>query len=454
MVTAVKQRVLGRPQPVTAQARLPRISLARGLWRYRTDRLELLRELAAERSDIVESSLGPLSVAMITNADYAYSVLVEQNDAFRKGPALDRHARPLLGNGLLSSYGDEHRRQRKALAPRFQPRHIANYLDTMAEETERMLARWRERAPEDFAAEMGELTLRIAARTMFGASIEAHIPLIREVLELALRYVMEESTTVVHVPFSWPTRRNRELSRAISALDALVYQMIAERRAAPSATSDVLSALLDAQAENGVSDERVRDEVITFFMAGHETTATALSWCYVFLAEAPEVAHDLALEAERVLGAGLGWRDTIKSLELTSRVLSEVLRMAPPLYMMSRQALRDVAVGPYVLRRGSYALINILGMHHREDYFSDPDVFRPERFLGEPTWPRHAYLPFGAGPRVCIGKHFATMEGTLILALLARSVDFHKGWEHTIAPDPMLTLRPLEGVPFRPHWRS
>lgn len=440
---------------------IPRISLRAGLWRYRNDRYGLLTELGDNRADIVESRLGSLGLVIVTEAGLARSVLAEHNDAFRKGPAMERHALPLLGDGLLTSMGAEHRRQRKVLAPRFTPRQIGAYAATMAELTRDMLERWRAGAcSNDFTMEITGLTMAIAARTMFGAELpDEDVETLSEGLEVANRWVIKECTSLTHWPLSLPTARNRRMRRALAAMDAVVYRLIAEHRASER-TDDVLSALLNARDEHGqgMDDQLVRDQVMTFFMAGHETIATTLSWAFHLLSRNPRAAAELAAEADAVLPEGYRSPRDIKALRGLSyakNVLLEAMRLYPPIYVVGRQALRDVYIGgrgEYRIRSGTYVAINPLGLHRRPDYFADPEAFRPERHAGEGTWPRSAYLPFGAGPRVCIGNHFGTMEGMIVLALLAREIEF-TGTRKQIAAEPLITLRPAGGVPFSVTWR-
>ena len=457
---------------------IPKISAFAGLQRYRNDRVGILAELGDERIDIVESRFGPLRLVFITEAELARKVLVEHNDSLRKGPAISRHAGPLLGNGLLSSHGADHRAQRKVLAPKFTPRQIAGYAQTMVDLTEAMIARWQSSPPVCFDEEVTALTMTIAARTMFGTDIStADIDALSTGVSIANHWFIEQSTSFLPLPLWVPTPRNLQMRKVLRAMDSVVYRMIAEHRS-KGIEGDVLAALLAARDDNdvGMSDQLIRDQVITFFIAGHETISSTLGWMYRLLRERPDVAERIAAEAEQVLGARTnekasdaqsGIAANARKLVYTRAAVQEIMRLRPGAYMIGRQALADIIVGGYRIQAGSYIAVNTLGLHRRADYFEDPLAFRCERFMTEPAWPRAAYQPFGAGPRVCIGNHFAMMEATLVLALICRAARFDTSDTREFAggsgssngrvefdANPLITLRPKNRIPFDLTWRT
>ncbi len=452
--------------PAIASTTIPQISPRAGLWRYRNDRVGLLTELGDQCVDIVESALGPLRLVIITEAHLARAVLTKNDHAFGKGPAISRHAKPLLGRGLLTSMDDEHRAQRKLLAPRFLPGMIAGFRQTMIDLTLAMLDRWRKQPPSDIDGEFSALTMSIAARTMFGSDIPpADTATLAKGLAVAMRWVIDQSVSVAAMPLWLPTPRNLRMRRALRDMEAMVYRIIAERRA-DRGRQDVLSTLLAAQDEHGegMSDREVRDQVMTFFMAGHETVASTMSWCYRLLRNRPEVLDRMAAEANVAFDPASGDLGTSsQAFPYTRAVLNEVMRLRPAAYIIGRQARQNVTIGGYTIRAGSYVAINPLGMHRRPDYFADPLVFRSDRFVGEPTWPRAAFQPFGAGARSCIGNHFALMEATLVLALMARAMRFSGsedgdiGSDGPVPPlraDALVTLRPIDPVPVSLAWRQ
>ncbi len=437
---------------------IPRLSITAGLGRYRRDRLGLLRDLGDQRAAIVESSLGPLRLIIVTDAELGRELLVTHAELLTKGPAIARHARPLLGDGLLSAEGDSHRRQRKILSPRFTPRHMAGYADDMVRETQAMFARWRRGdCADDFAREMIELTMAIAARTMFGADLDDRVvEVVSAALDVGNRFIIDEAVSLLHLPLRVPTPRNRRVVRALASLDAVIHAMIRTHRERTDAAGDVLAVLLDATDADdgsGLTDTLVRDEVVTFFLAGHETTANALAWAYPLLCEHPAVVEALRAEVAAVLGdRAPGFADAAR-LPYTARVFKEVIRLYPPSYMMGRQARASFDLGGYPIPKGAYVLVNTVGVQRRADYFPAPLAFRPERFEAEDAWPRLAYAAFGAGPRVCIGSHFAMLEGVLILAMLAQHIEFaDRGFD--FAAEPLITLRPKAGIPFHLRWRQ
>ena len=284
---------------------IPQLSVREGLARYRSDRLGLLQQLADDDMPIVESTLGPVRLVIITDADLSRELLVKNASRLVKGPAISKYAKPILGNGLLSAEGAEHRRQRKILAPKFKPRHMDRYAGDIVAETESMFGRWRDGpAPSDFGTEMIHLTMAIAAKTMFGTTLGAVVDTVSEALDIGNRYITSEATSLLHIPSFFPTRRNLELKRALEKLDAVIWDMIGQHRKGGEDLGDVLSVLLRAKDEAGVGlgDEIIRDEVVTFFLAGHETTANALSWAYPLLCDNPDVVSELRAEVDRVVG--------------------------------------------------------------------------------------------------------------------------------------------------------
>jgi cytochrome P450 len=415
----------------------------------------LLADLARERRDIVQAGVPGLSVVIITNAELAHEALVARDDSFTKAPGFMIHARPFLGDGLLTSHGAAHRRQRKVLAPRFTPAAIARLASTMAGLTRGMLASWRTNPPRRLSDELSTLSATIAARTIFSLTEQAEARLVCDALDLANRHVADAITALIRLPRWMPTPRNRRFRAALTQVDDLVFPLIRERRARRTDHDDILSALLAARDEDGrgMDDQIIRDQVITLVLAGTETVASSVAWTFHLLSRSPEHARAVASEVDAVL-ADRDWTvEDMGRLPFTTRVWKEALRLMPAAYVVTRMATRDVVVGRYTIPRGSWVVVNIFGQHRRAGYFEAPDEMRPERFACAPTWPSAAYLPFGVGPRTCIGNHFAMMEGILVLAHLARAVEFH-GVDQAVGMDPLLTLRPRGGMPFRVHWRS
>jgi cytochrome P450 len=347
------------------------------------------------------------------------------------------------------------------IAPALTHKRIASYADTMAARALSTVGAWREGETFDAAEAMMRLTLEIVGKTLFDAEVGSEAAAVGEALTEVMENTVATLGSVLPMPPIVPTPRNLASRRARGRLDAIIYGLIAERRKNPTAGTDLLSLLLAARDEDGsaMSDKQVRDESMTLFLAGHETTANALVWALYLLARHPEARARAEDEAMPLLrrGGALTMED-LKSLPYTLAVVKETMRLYPPAYLVGRRALKEVVVtgerpGETLrIKKNTVVFVNILGIHRRADVFPDPDRFDPSRFLGdrEKELPRCAYLPFGAGPRVCIGNHFALMEAHLLLATIVgkAQLDLLPGAQ-TIDVDPLVTLRPRGGVTMR-----
>jgi cytochrome P450 len=417
---------------------------------FRKDRLALQDEAGA-LGPIARFQLLHIPVYIVTDADLAHQILVTEADAFEKSAGLQFLA-PVLGEGLLSAEGEVHKRHRKLLAPAFAPKRLAAYGEIMVEETATQVARWAA-GPRvvDLAAEMMQLTLAIAGRTLFGASIRGEAAQVAHGLELAMRSMVANLVSPIRLPYPWPLPRHVQMWRAVRMLDEVVFRLIEARRREGGDHGDVLSMLLMARDEGdgtGFSDRQIRDEVMTLLLAGHETTANALTWTWHELGRNPDVLARLRAELAEVVGDRAVTADDLPQLPIVAAALDEAMRLHPPAYTVGRQAMREVSIGGHRMPAGSTMVINIRGIHRRADYFPEPLAFRPERMFADAkkARPRHHYLPFGAGPRVCIGQHFALLEGQLALATLVQRADI-RPLQREVAPEPLVTLRPLGGLP-------
>jgi cytochrome P450 len=428
---------------------------------FRNDRIGLLRRVPKEQGDVARLKMGLFRMLMVSSARAAHEVLVEKNEDFKKSAGLSIFARPVLGNGLLTSEREVHKRQRRMLAPVFAHKRIAGYADVMVDKTEASARRLRDAASRgaevDLADEMMRLTLDIVGKTLFDAEMAGHAAPIGEALTVAMRQMMRSLTRLIPLPPVVPTPGNLRLRGVVRDLDRIVYGMIRERRASGHDPGDMLSMLLatrDADDGSALSDEEVRDQAMTIMLAGHETTANALAWTFYLLGRHPEVRDLMEQELDTVLGSRRATAADLKALPYTLQVFKEAMRLYPPAYMIARRARHELTVGGEAVRAGQVVLINVVGLHRRPDVFPNPDRFDPSRFAPEreKQLPPLSYLPFGAGPRVCIGNQFALMEGHLVLATLARSCRFELTG-HAAAADieaePLVTLRPKGGLPVR-----
>lgn len=434
------------PAPVGSLRGLP---LVGNLLDVRRDRLGLHMR-CMRTADITRLRLAWRTGWVVTSAPLAHQVLVDEADAFVKAPALAAFGEPLLGRGLLTAEGSAHRRQRKLMAPAFAPRRMAGYGEVMAARAQAALDRITPGAPLDLADQMMALTLDIVGRTLFDADLAGDARAVAEALTVAMEYIIGAIT--LPVPYRWPLPRNRRLRDAIARLDEIVLRIIADRRARSADRGDVLSILLEAQDDEGrgLSDRELRDEIMTLMLAGHETTANLLAWTWAALAEAPAVRARLEAELDEVLGGRPPtWAD-LPRLRWTLAVLEESLRLYPPAYVVAREALRPLTIGDARIERDHVVLVAIRAMQRRPDYWPEPEAFRPERFLDDDgRGKRVGYLPFGAGPRICIGNHFALAEAQLILATWAQRFRFERTTRGPIEPEALVTLRPRGGVPAR-----
>ncbi len=431
----------------------PRSRLPSGvLLRFRHDRLGFMLHTARRYGDIAHFKLMGWPVYLLSHPDMIQAVLEVDAGAFVKGRGLGR-ARRLLGQGLLTSEGLFHQRQRRLVLPAFHRERMAAYGKVMVDHASALQARWLDGETRDIAADMQHLTRSIVAKTLFDFEVTSQTQAIDAALATligsfgSLAFFLPEWVLDRGL---WPSAHRQESARA--ELDALIYRMIEERRAGGRDHGDLLSMLLVAVDEDGdgqgMTDRQVRDEVMTLFLAGHETTANALAWTWFLLSEHPEAAARLHDELDRVLGGRDPEVADLPELRYTRRVLTEAMRLYPPAWIVGRRAVQDVVVGGYGIPRGAGVLVSEWVVHHDPRWYPDPFRFDPDRWLPDSHAPRpkYAYFPFGGGPRRCIGEAFAWMEGTLILATIARRWHLRLVPGHPVQPDPLITLRPRNGV--------
>jgi cytochrome P450 len=446
---AAPSRVLAAAPAVPSIPAVPGLPLLGNLLAFRNDRLAL-HDRAARLGPIARISIGHIPVYIVTCGELAHEVLARHDASFQKSAGI-QFLRPLLGDGLLTAEGALHRRHRQLLAPAFAPRRLASYGEVMVAETREQIARWSPGDRIDLAAEMMQMTLAIAGRTLFGVDVRRDASTVARAIEIAMRAIDAGMTSPLQLGPRWPLPRHLRMRRAVAMLDDVVYRLIRDGRALGTDRGDVLSMLVLARDEDDgtrLTDREVRDEVMTLLLAGHETTANALTWTWHELGRHPEALARLEAEVGRVLGDRPVTTADLPALPWTAAVIDEALRLHPPVYTTGREALREVELGGHRLPARSIVAINIRGIHRRADYYPDPLAFRPERMLPEAKKPRprHHYLPFGAGPRVCIGAHFAGMEAQLALATLAQQVRIRLT-SPTVAAEPLVTLRPRGGMP-------
>jgi len=418
---------------------------------FTKDRLGLLQRLA-RAGDVCAMHFGPFPAILFNKPEHVHSILVEHAYDFDKGRAIHTLGRSVIGDGISSSEGDFHRHQRKLMSPPFQPRHIASYAEIMSYYGEHMQQTWTDGTVIDVNQHMTNLTMSIIGKALFDADVFTETDELGAAMTVVMAYFSHGVSTLLPLPYSWPTPRNRRTHKAMQVLRTRIQRFIDERRNNPAERNDFLSILLQARDEDDkpMSNEQVMAECLTLFVAGHETTATALSWTWYLLCQHPEKYRQVQQEVDRVLQGRTPTYDDLAHLPYCLQVFKEAMRLYPPAYIMSRQALHEVEIDGYRVPKGWVVLLAPYTLHRREDSFPEPEKFDPERFTPEreKQLPRYAYLPFGAGPRICLGMYFAMMEGHLLLATLAHRISFSLVPGQTIVPDPVhhLTLRPEGSV--------
>ncbi len=425
---------------------------------FQQDRLGFYVRLAREGRNATLVHFGPFRFYIFNTPEMVQAILVDHAADFDKGLTLHRAFDPVLGDGLINNEGDSWRHQRKLIAPAFSHRHIADYAATMVHYTGQLQAAWREGQEVRIDQALAGLTMSIIGKVLFDQDVFGETDELGAAITTVLEYMNYSISHIFPIPMTWPTARSRKTRTALALINHRIQAMIDERRKSPVERNDFLSLLLRARAEDGsgMSDEQIREEAMTLFMAGHETTANTLSWCVYFLTLHPEVADRLQAEADAVLGGRIATAADVPNLPYTLQVFKEALRLYPPADSIARTALHPVVVGPYELQKGEIVGLPIYTIHRRPEFYPDPERFDPDRFLpeAEKRLPRHAFMPFGAGPRICIGNHFAMMEGQLILATLAQHIRFALVPGQAVVPHPVFVIRQKDGCRVIIHRRN
>lgn len=410
-------------------------------------------EWVREYGDIIYMKLFGQNFYIIANPEHLRAIMVENADKFQKSRDYRTILSRFLGNGLLTSDGEFWKRQRKLAQPAFHTQRIAAYGDIMTRETEKMLARWEGQATVPVAREMMSLTLNVVTQSLFHADVSEDTQKVWDAFSQINEIANRQTQAVVRVPAWVPTESNRTMKHATDTLHGIIMRIIAERRKNLEDTGDLLSMFMLAEDEDGqhMTDEQLRDEVTTMFLAGHETTANALSWAWVLLAQHPDITAKLRAELSTVLAGRTPTLADLRNLRYTEMIIKEVMRLYPPIPGVGREPIEDIEIGGYFIEKGSDIALMFYPVHHDERWFPNPETFDPERFSPEreKDIPRYAYLPFGGGPRVCIGNAFAMMEAVLVLAAIAQRVTLSLEPGTHVEMEPLLTLRPKGDLNMR-----
>jgi cytochrome P450 len=410
--------------------------------------LEFFSKLARDYGDVAGIRVVNFRTIFINHPDTIEEVLVTHPRRYIKGRVL-RANRHVFGEGLLTSEGDFWLRQRRLAQPAFHRARVASYAATMVEYAQRLLEHWRDGEERDAHQEMMRLTLQIVGKTLFDSDVARDAQEVGKSMELMLELGANFRRTLF-VPHWVPTPANLRIKREIALIESILYRIITERRASGRDTGDLLSMLLHAQDEDGsrMTDRQLRDETITLFLAGHETTASTLSWTWWLLSRSPAVEARLHAELDTVLRGRAPSLDDLPKLLYTGNVITESLRLYPPAWGLARVAIEDHELAGYPLKKGMGVAMAQWVVHRDTRWYDSPEEFRPERWEGDflKTLPRFAYFPFGGGPRQCIGNSFAVMEATLILAAIAQKFRLRLVANHPVVPLASITLRPRHGI--------
>ena len=433
----------------TAKPPGPKISWLAYAEIYR-DPLRYLTRAARRYGDIVHLAIAHRHDFLLNHPDYVRAILLDQ-DGMRR--SVHRPLQRILGRGLLTSRGNIHKRQRALLQPVFQKHCMVALGEMMTKEIARWSDRWSEGATVEMTNEMTRLSISIAGKTLFNVDLEFKEIEFREALITVFAATRFNNLLLVSkVLERLPLPANRRFRRAAQRLDKFIYKMIADRHARPTYQPDLLSVLvrMNEKSPKKMTDQKIRDQILTFFLAGHETIATALTWTWYLLAENPDVTEKLHVELREVLNGRLPEVSDLENLTYAKMIFAESMRLYPPIWIIGRHALCDVNINGYFIPKGSYIHVSPFLMHRHPRYFPDPERFEPERWTAEAiaARPRFSYFPFGGGGSQCIGEGFAWTQALLIIATLASRWRMRLVAGHRIELEPQITLRSRYGMPM------
>ncbi len=428
------------------------------LLEMRRDVLGLLLTGHRQFGDVVRFHLGPLVMHLVCHPEHIRHVLITHHENYDKDTRSSRHIRAITGQGLLTSSGEFWLRQRRLMQPAFSPPRLIGFLEIATATTAAMLDRWQQQVQKqpqlDIASEMMRLTCAIVGKILFGADLGDDALIIEEAATVAMTRAYRKLEHVITLPTWFPLPANLRFRRAIRNLDRVVYRIMAQRQQQTTAPSDLLTILLRARDEEsgtGMSAEQLRNEVLTLLLAGHETTANALTWTWYLLSRAPAIRRRLEAEVAEVLRGQAPTPGHLSQLRYTTMVFKEAMRLYPPIWIMERRTLHDDVIGGYAIPAGTSVLLSPYVTHRHPAFWNNPEGFDPERFAPQVELAPQAYLPFGAGQRLCIGQHLALLEAQVILPMVLQRFHLDLLPGMNVAPQPGITLRPHHGLPMTVH---
>lgn len=436
----------------------PKGQLLMGVMReFNDDTLGFIERCQREHGDVVHTRFLWVHAFFIYNPDDIETMLTTNARSYRKAESLrSPFFKRLVGNGLVTSEGEFWRRQRRLAQPAFHRQRISSYGEIMVQYATRTIDAWKDGEQRDLSRDMTRLTLEIVVKTLFNADVSRDSDRVGQILTSLVKPFASQATLKWILDNRLPTPEHRRYFNAVAEIDRIVFRIIAERRASGYDEGDLLSMLLQAQDDDGtrMSDKQLRDEVMTLFLAGHETTALALSWSWYLLALHPEAEKKFHAELEEVLGGRTPEVADLPRLQYTEMIAKEVLRLYPPAYAVGREAIEDTELGGFPVPKGTQLFAFQWVTQRDPRYFAEPAAFRPERWTNglSEQLPKFAYFPFGGGPRQCIGNYFAMMEIVLLLATIGQRFRFSVMEEVEVLP--VLSLRPKSGIKVKLHHRT
>ena len=404
--------------------------------------------------DMFHFNLLGLDMYLLRDPSLIRYVLQENNSNYTKS-VFYKELEIIIGKGLLTSEGQEWKKNRRLTQTAFKKSSVEGFVPIFFEESNVIIKEWKDKTEIDMAKEMMRLTFRIVGRALFSAKLDEDAHIIDRSVGIALEGVIKRIQSIIKIPLYIPTGANLKLKKAVRDMDVVVNKIISNRIQSKERVKDLLDTLIYARDEEtgqGLSPKQIRDEVITFLLAGHETTSNALTWTFYLLSEHPEIRRKVIEEVRsNIPSSGNITIADLEKLSLTGRVLQESLRLYPPAWIVERTAISDDIIGETKIAAGSLVSICTYAVHHSPILWDNPEKFDPDRFLPENEAKRHnfAYIPFGGGPRICIGNNFAFTEAMMILATVLREYEPLVVAGHKVEKEPLVTLRPKYGMKMR-----
>lgn len=432
-------------------------SIPRTLWEFPRNPIDFCTELFEKYGDIVHFQIGPYPVYLITNPEYIKHVLQDNNKNYSKG-RIYAAFKPVVGDGLLTAEGEAWRHHRRLANPSFQHSHVHGFVPMFVKQAQHLLADWETHVQKhdtfDLAKDMMRLTFGVVGQALFSMDIEQDAHEVGEAITIALAEASKRADMLIPIPMWLPTASNQQYKDALDTLNSNVMKIIHERQSMSDRPSDLLSDLIDAvdeETKEHMTDEELRDDVMTFMLAGHETTANALTWTWYLLSEHPEAEERVRSECAKVVGDRVPTFKDLESLSYTKMVFQEAMRIYPPFPFIARSSLEPDQIGGYDIPANAIVMMSQYLMHRHPKFWDNPESFDPERFRPEAIRerPHLCYFPFGGGQRMCIGADFATQEAQVFLCMAVQKYHLQRASTEPVELLEQVTLRPRDGMPMK-----